>query len=251
MRLDKYLSDLGVGTRSELRAAVRRGRATVNGAVVKDPGMQLRGDERVCFDGNELSYERNVYYMMNKPAGVITAARDPHQRTVLDLMGEKRRKDLFPVGRLDKDTTGLLLLTNDGSFDHHLMSPKHHVDKRYEVTVRGAVTEEDVAAFAAGLRLDEEFTAAPAALVVAEPQADAPAEPQIDNACGEMPVTHAYVTIHEGKYHQVKRMFAAVGKEVLTLRRIAIGSLELDPELPEGSFRPLTEEEKRKLMERM
>ena len=168
MRLDKYLSDLGVGTRSELRAAVRRGRATVNGAVVKDPGMQLRGDERVCFDGSELFYEKNVYYMMNKPAGVITAARDPHQRTVLDLMGEKRRKDLFPVGRLDKDTTGLLLLTNDGSFDHHLMSPKHHVDKRYEVTVRGAVTEEDVAAFAAGLRLDEEFTAAPAELVVAE-----------------------------------------------------------------------------------
>ena len=227
MRLDKYLSDLNIGTRKEIKNAVRKGRVLVNGETACDPGMTVTGAEKVTFDGRELSYEEHVYYMLNKPKGVITASRDPRQETVLDLLGDARRKDLFAVGRLDKDTTGLLLLTNDGAFDHHLMSPKHHVEKEYYALVRGEVTGADAALFAAGVKVDEELTAAPAHLEILS-----------SGACSEV-----LLTIHEGKFHQVKRMFTAVGKEVTELRRIRIGALRLDPALPEGGFRALTDAE--------
>ena len=227
MRLDKYLSELNIGTRKEIKAAVRKGRVLIDGKMASDPSVSLSGEETVTFDGRVLTYEKYVYYMMNKPPGVITASRDARMETVMDLLGEARRKDLFAVGRLDRDTTGLLLLTNDGDFDHRLMSPKHHVEKEYRVTVSGALTEEDVSLFAAGLKVDAELTCAPAVLKIL--------------SSGK--VSEADLTIHEGKYHQVKRMFAAVGKEVTGLKRIRIGGLSLDPSLPEGAFRKLTEDE--------
>jgi 16S rRNA pseudouridine516 synthase len=147
MRLDKYLSDLNAGTRKEIKEAVRKGRVRVNGETASDPGMRLSGTEEVLFDGRRMIREEHVYYMMNKPAGVVCAVTDAKCRTVLDLMGDARRKDLFPVGRLDKDTVGLLLLTNDGQFDHRLMSPRRHVEKTYFVRVDGAVSGDDVRAF--------------------------------------------------------------------------------------------------------
>ena len=164
---------------------------------------------------------------MNKPAGVVWAVTDANCRTVRGLRSVTHRKDLFPVGRLDKDTVGLLLLTNDGQFDHRLMSPRRHVEKTYFVRVDGAVSGDDVRAFSEGLRVDEDFTALPAKLEIVR--------------SGE--VSEAYLTIREGKYHQVKRMFHAVGKEVTWLKRVSIGALVLDPDLQEGCFRPLREEE--------
>ena len=227
MRLDKYLSDLNAGTRKEIREAVRRGRVRVNGETASDPGMRLSGAEEVLFDGRRMIREEHVYYMMNKPAGVVCAVTDAKCRTVLDLMGAARRKDLFPVGRLDKDTVGLLLLTNDGQFDHRLMSPRRHVEKTYFVRVDGDVSGDDVRAFSKGLQVDEDFTALPAKLEIAR----------------SAEVSEVYLTIREGKYHQVKRMFHAVGKEVIMLKRVSIGALVLDPDLQEGCFRPLREEE--------
>ncbi len=231
MRLDKLLATLGAGTRSELRSVIRKGLVQVNGETVKDPGAKLSGDERVTVDGRDYHFTEFVYYMLNKPAGVITASRDPKQRTVLGLFGEDRRRDLFAVGRLDKDTTGLLIITNDGELDHRLMSPKRHVAKRYAVRVKGELTEDDVRAFAEGLYVDEELTAAPAELTI----------------LSRGSISEAEVVIREGKYHQIKRMFAAVGKEVTALRRISVGGLLLDPDLPEGSYRELTEEERLRL----
>ena len=292
-RLDKLLGQEGLGTRSELKKAIRSGRASVNGAVEKDPGRQVSSEDEVFFDGKKIRRDRYVYYMLNKPAGVVTATEDGHMRTVLDLLREPDllfkaddtpekagktpaadtataaaespalpskapagrepviRKGLFPVGRLDKDTEGLLLITDDGQLAHRLLSPAKHVDKTYYAVVTGTVTEEDVRLFAEGLRVDAGFTAMPAVLQIMENGSEnkAPEELSLPETGNGRQYTQVYVTIREGKFHQIKRMFAAVGKEVLYLKRLSMGRLKLDSSLEPGQFRELTEEETAALRE--
>ena len=230
MRLDKYLSDMGLASRAELKKEIRAGLITVNGETARDPGCQVPEGAEVCRKGLPVRYESFVYYMLNKPAGVISATEDRRQQTVLDLLPKEHRKGLAPVGRLDKDTVGLLLLTNDGELAHRLLSPKRHVDKLYYARVRGIVTEEDARVFADGLRISEELLCLPARLEILSVRAEDPSAP----------VSEVRVTIQEGKFHQIKRMFEAVGKEIVYLKRLSMGPLVLDPELPEGSFRRLT-----------
>ena len=246
MRLDKYLAEMGEGTRQEVKAFIRKGRVMVNDVPVKKPEAKVEeGKDLVTLDGRKIPYQKYQYYMLNKPAGVITATTDSRDRTVLDLLGEDRRKDLFPVGRLDKDTEGLLLITNDGPLAHRLLSPKKHVDKCYYAKVRGEVTGEDVEQFAQGLFLaglgeEKEEKTMPARLEILKTASAAGKEaPGI--------VSEILLTIQEGKFHQVKRMFQAVGKEVLYLKRLSMGSLKLDPELAPGQYRELTKEEMERL----
>lgn len=230
MRLDKYLAEMGIGTRKEIGKAVRAGRVTVNGQTVKNAAMQVTAEDEVSMDGVSVEYEEYVYYMLNKPAGVISATEDARERTVLDLISERQRKGLFPVGRLDRDTEGLLLITNDGGLAHRLLSPRHHVDKVYYARLDGPVGEAEKALFAQGLKVDETLTALPAELEILEP------------------ATEVRVTIREGKFHQVKRMFEAVGREVLYLKRLSMGPLALDESLPKGDYRRLTAEEESAIM---
>ncbi len=225
MRLDKYLADMSVGTRLVIRSGIRKGCVTVEGKTVRDPGTKVVPESRVTWEGEPVLYHEVEYFMLNKPAGVVTATEDRYQPTVLDLISGRTRRDLFPVGRLDKDTEGLLLITNDGLLAHRLLSPKSHVDKTYFARIRGKVTEEDVARFAEGLTVDEEFTAMPAKLVILRSDGE---------------TSEVRVTIQEGKFHEIKRMFHAVGKEVLSLKRLTMGPLSLDPALPAGGYRPLT-----------
>lgn len=228
IRLDKYLADRGAGTRSELKKAIRKGQAAVDGVVISDPGHLLNGEEQVFFSGIDYTSESMVYYMLNKPAGVISATKDPEQKTVMNLLEKKDlRKDLFPVGRLDKDTEGLLLITNDGEMGHILTSPKHHVDKTYYAKVDGELTRSDQEAFEKGVVISDEFTARSAELLILNSGA----------------VSKAEVTVREGKFHQVRRMFAARGKEVIYLKRLSMGPIKLDASLKPGEYRNLTEEE--------
>ena len=232
MRLDKLLSDLGAGTRKELKKTIRSGAVLVNGTAVTDPGAAVDPSAVISYCGRTLQYEAFAYYMMNKPAGVISASEDPKQPTVLDLITEPHRTDLFPVGRLDKDTEGLLLITNDGVLAHRLLSPKHHVDKCYYARVDGRVTEADAESFAAGLELSD-FTCLPADLEI----------------ISSGPESEVQITIREGKFHQIKRMFAARGMDVLYLKRLSMGPLALDPGLAPGEYRRLTSEELQLLKE--
>ena len=320
MRLDKFLADMGVGTRSDLKKAIRKSLVTVNGAVEKDPGAQVSAEDRICFDGAEIRYAEQQYYMLHKPAGVLSASEDRRQTTVVDLIrdaastdasaanasaadhyaagghdtttavestasghddgsiarsteDELVRKDLFPVGRLDKDTEGLLIITNDGPLAHQLLVPKHHIDKTYYAIVTGTITEDDQRAFTRGIRYDEKLTALPATLRVlstgktvaalrralgftatserllrtrlAGPAfigAEEPADITDDTLVSEVEIT-----IQEGKFHQIKKMVKALpgGKEILYLRRITMGALRLDPALAPGEFRKLSESEVR------
>ena len=230
MRLDKYLAEMGVGTRQEVKKQIRQGKAAVNGTVVKaaDTKIDETSDE-VTICGRNISYVSYEYYMLNKPAGVVSATEDRRDTTVIDLIKEKKRKDLFPVGRLDKDTEGLLLITNDGDLAHRLLAPKKHVDKVYYAKIDGMVTEEDVKRFAEGIDLGAE-----------EEEMTRPAKLDIMRSAEESEIR---LTIHEGKFHQVKRMFLAVGKEVTYLKRERMGTLCLDENLKPGEYRLLTEEE--------
>ncbi|SKB59121.1 16S rRNA pseudouridine516 synthase [Lachnospiraceae bacterium] len=232
MRLDKFLADMGAGSRSDLKSAIRKKRVTVNGEVVRDSSMAVTENDTVTLDGITIEYETMQYFLMNKPAGVITATEDKKQETVLDLLPLPHRTDLFPVGRLDRDTEGLLLITNDGDLNHRLLSPKHHVDKVYYARIDGEVTNDDVQKFAEGIMIDDDegpaFKALPAVLRILS----------AENGSSEIEVT-----LQEGKYHEVKRLFRAVGKRVTYLRRIAMGSLTLDPALAPGESRKLTAEE--------
>ena len=228
MRLDKLLSDMNLDSRSNLKKAIRKGNVTVNQSPVRDPAAPVSKEDRVTYFGRPVIYEEFQYFMLNKPAGVLSARSDKRQKTVLDLLPEDRRTDLFPVGRLDKDTTGLLLITNDGDMAHRLLAPKSHVDKVYEALVLGRVGSTEVEAFREGLALDGDFTAAPAGLSVLSVEGDQ---------------SLVRITIHEGKFHQIKRMFEAVSMEVLTLKRLQMGSLVLDPKLSEGESRRLDREE--------
>lgn len=305
MRLDKFLADMGVGSRSDLKKAIRKSLVTVNGAVEKDPGAQVSAEDRICFDGAEIRYAERQYYMLHKPAGVLSASEDRRQTTVVDLIRDAAstdasaanasaadhhaadghadgriarstedtlvRKDLFPVGRLDKDTEGLLIITNDGPLAHQLLVPKHHIDKTYYAIVTGTITEDDQCAFTRGIRYDEKLTALPATLrvlstgkTVAELRralgftatserllrtrlagpafigAEEPADITDDTLVSEVDIT-----IQEGKFHQIKKMVKALpgGKEILYLRRITMGALRLDPALAPGEFRKLRQEE--------
>ena len=229
-RLDKYLAEMGVGTRQEVKKQIRQGKAAVNGTVVKaaDTKIDETSDE-VTICGRNISYVSYEYYMLNKPAGVVSATEDRRDTTVIDLIKEKKRKDLFPVGRLDKDTEGLLLITNDGDLAHRLLAPKKHVDKVYYAKIDGMVTEEDVKRFAEGIDIGAE-----------EEEMTRPAKLDIMKSAEESEIR---LTIHEGKFHQVKRMFLAVGKEVTYLKRERMGTLCLDENLKPGEYRLLTEEE--------
>lgn len=235
IRLDKYLADMGIGTRQEVKKYMKQGRVAIDGEIVKKPEIKVDTDKsKVYFDGKEVAYAEYEYYMLHKPAGVISATEDNHCETVIDLIESKKRKDLFPVGRLDKDTEGLLLITNDGALAHRLLSPKKHVDKCYYAKIQGKVTQEDVEAFAKGVNIGteeaEEWTM--------------PGELVIVNS-GE--ISEIRLTIQEGKFHQVKRMFQAVGKEVIYLKRERMGTLILDESLAPGDYRELTDEELKNL----
>lgn len=233
MRLDKFLCDMGLGTRTQVKQQIRKGLVTVDGVTALRPEQKVETDQKICVEEKELSYVEKEYYMLNKPAGCISASSDKNCTTVLDLIKEKKRSDLFPVGRLDKDTEGLLLITNDGNLAHCLLSPRKHVDKTYFARVKGRITKEHVQAFAKGVDIGEAKPSLPAVLKIEKD--------------GEE--SEVFVTIREGKYHQIKRMFAAVGCQVLFLKRLSMGSLKLDPRLNPGEYRPLTEEELRLLQE--
>lgn len=232
-RLDKLLAHTGWGTRSEIKKLVKRGAVLVNGTVVKDSGLQIDPQkDKIRVDGEPVEYKEFIYIMMNKPQGVISATEDVRERTVLDLLGpEVGHFRVFPAGRLDKDTEGLLLLTNDGKLAHNLLSPRKHVPKTYYAEVEGKVTEEDVEAFKRGVRLDDGYVTLPGELVI------------LDVKDGERPLSKIELTIREGKFHQVKRMFQAVDKLVVYLQRISMGTLRLDHRLPLGGYRELTEDE--------
>lgn len=276
MRLDKYLADMGVGSRSDIKKAIRKCKVTVNGEVVRDAGENVPEGAVITFFDEEIVYQRYQYYMMNKPAGVISASEDKHQDTVVDLIredvfGGQTRKDLFPVGRLDKDTEGLLLITNDGHMAHRLLAPKHHIDKAYYAVVTGTVNEEDTERFKKGIKFDEHLTAMPAKLEIlstgktvkeladklqlsADPErfervrlsgalflgAEGPADITDETVCSEV-----RVVIQEGKFHQIKKMIRSLpgDKDVLYLKRMSMGDIELDESLAPGEYRSLTEEE--------
>ena len=211
MRLDKYLSDLGIATRKEIRQIVKAGRVSVDGSCASAPDQRIDPEvNTVTLDGEELSYRRFRYFVMDKPTGVLTASVDRKQKTVLDLVPEEfRHLGLFPVGRLDKDTSGLLLLTNDGEFAHKVISPRYEIPKRYYAETEGTTDERDAEAFACGIELRDGFRCRSAELF-----------PSGGKSCE--------VIVREGKYHQVRRMLAAVGKPVSVLRRLSIGALELE-----------------------
>jgi 16S rRNA pseudouridine516 synthase len=232
LRLDKYLSDMNIGSRSDIKSWIRKGRVCINSIPCLRPEEKVSSDDIITLDGENIIYEKYIYFMMNKPAGVVSATDDKRDKTVLDLITTPRRKDMFPVGRLDKDTEGLLIITNDGDLAHRLLSPKKEVDKVYFARVKGIVTDDDVAAFLSGISIGEDKPCLPARLVIIKSD----------------DISEIKLTIHEGKYHQVKRMFEAVGKEVIYLKRLSMGGLNLDPLLKPGEYRRLTMDELKRLM---
>lgn len=235
IRLDKYLADMGCGTRQEVKKFIRSGQVSVDGIVVKKPETKVEQTvQEVFLNGEKVGYESFEYYMLNKPAGVISATEDQSCQTVVDLIKDKKRKELFPVGRLDKDTEGLLLITNDGALAHRLLSPKKHVDKCYFARICGKVTEEDVRSFEKGVNIGSQE----------QPEITMPGKLEIITSDD---ISKIRLTIQEGKFHQVKRMFQAVGKEVIYLKRLRMGTLILDENLGIGEYRPLTKEELEKL----
>ena len=242
MRLDKLVAELTGMTRSQARDVIVKGRVCVNGEVKKTTAEQVKEESDVLtLDGKMLTFQKFVYYMLNKPAGTVSATQDKADKTVLSLLSaeDKKRRNLFPVGRLDKDTEGLLLLTDDGMLSHQLISPKKHADKLYFAKLAREITEEDIAVFASGMKVDEELTAMPAVL----------RRLSAGELAGFLPDGGfaAAVTLQEGKFHQVKRMFAATGNEVLYLKRMAMGGVYLDETLDPGEYRALTEEELQRL----
>lgn len=231
MRLDRYLCELNTGTRSQVRDFIKKGLVSVNGQVVRAADCKIDEQrDRIVFQGKQLIWQKFVYYMLNKPRGVVSATQDNTAGTVVELLAAEGRKDLFPVGRLDKDTEGLLLLTNDGELAHRLLSPKKHVDKTYHVTVAHVLGPEDIRQLEQGVDIGEERMTLPAK-----------AEILSDNVL--------LLTIQEGKYHQVKRMLQAVDNQVTALKRIRFGGISLDEGLAPGAYRPLTPQEESCLKE--
>lgn len=229
MRLDNFLSAAGFGSRSDVKKYIKKGLVSVSGVIYKDPAFKL--DETsadVTFDGKSVVYKKYVYFMLNKPQGIISAShadlRNPDQKCVIDLIKEEKHRSLFPVGRLDRDTEGMLLITDDGMLAHNLLSPSKHVDKTYYAELKDELSESDCIRLETGVDIGDDTRTLPA---VIEP----------------INKTSVYITIHEGRYHQIKRMFESVGNEVVFLKRLSMGSLTLDPSLKPGEYRALTEEE--------
>lgn len=229
MRLDKLLANMGYGSRKEVKQLLKQKAVTVDGAYVKDAALHVDPEQQiVSVFGERVVYTEFVYFMMNKPPDVISATEDLRDETVIDLLEPLHQHfQPFPVGRLDKDTEGLLLLTNDGLLAHNLLSPKKHVPKVYFAQIEGVVTEEDVEKFAHGVELDDGYVTKPGKLVILQSAQQSEIE----------------LTIQEGKFHQVKRMFEAVGKRVTYLKRLSMGNLQLDDTLALGEYRELTAEE--------
>lgn len=231
-RLDKYLADAGIGTRTEVKNYIKKGFVTINKTIAKKPDVKINPDmDEILFQNEPIQLSEFEYYLLNKPAGYVSATKDNTAPTVLSLI-DSVRKDLFPVGRLDKDTEGLLLVTNDGALSHRLLSPKRHVDKTYYAELEGIITTADIVAFEKGLEIGDEdlAIAMPAKLTI------------IETDCDHLTST-SLVTIQEGKFHQVKRMFQAVGKKVTYLKRISFGPITLPEDLALGQHRELTREE--------
>lgn len=229
-RLDKVLSNLGYGSRKEIKGIVKDGIVKVDGEVVKDSSIKIDPDScKISVNDEVVNYRKNIYIMLNKPEGVVSATFDNYDETVIDLLDDEYATfDPFPVGRLDKDTVGLLLITNDGKLNHRLTSPKGHVDKVYYAEIDKPVDEKDVEEFKKGIVIDDGYKCLPAILEILKADENG---------------SEVKVTIHEGKFHQVKRMFQARGKEVVYLKRLSFGSLILDDSLEEGQYRELTEKE--------
>ncbi len=233
LRIDKYLADMGIGTRSEVKQYIRKKQVQINGSIVTKPEQKVNPEtDIIIFQGQKVGYVEMEYYMLYKPQNCVSATTDTTHKTVLDYIHTKKRKDLFPVGRLDIDTEGLLLITNDGKLAHELLSPKKHVDKTYYAKIEGKVTKEDVSYFQHGLDIGEKELTKPAALHVITSD----------------DISEIEVTITEGKYHQVRRMFEAVGKKVIYLKRLSMGALQLDETLQPGEYRELTQEEREVLL---
>lgn len=232
MRIDKLLCDTMFITRNEAKTYIKNGKVIINDKIIKDSGFHVapHKDVIVC-NGKALSYEEFVYYMLNKPAGVVSATTDSKDKTVIDLFKDEGRNDLFPVGRLDKDTVGILIVTNDGALSHHLTSPRHHVDKEYFVGCKKPVSKEDISKLEKGVELiGDGFTKEAKVNIISD--------------------TEIILTISEGMYHQVKRMMAAVDNEVIYLKRLSIGGVKLDENLEEGCYRRLSLEELNLLKEK-
>lgn len=232
IRLDKYLADMGIGTRSQVKQYIRKGQVLVNGSLPAGPEQKVGKEDVISFQGKDIAYQKYEYFLFYKPQGCVSAVTDPHHKTVLDYFPENRRRGLFPVGRLDIDTEGLLLITDDGMLAHNLLSPGKHVPKTYFAKVSGRITEAEVQKFAKGVDIGEKELTLPAKLTILS---------------AKMECSQIELTITEGKFHQVKRMFQAVGKEVLYLKRISMGGLKLDESLKPGEYRTLTEEELQKI----
>lgn len=235
IRLDKYLGEMGLGTRSQIKEAAKKGRICVDQETVKKTDIKIDPKKQiVSFDGEPVSYIETEYYMLHKPKGTVSATEDSRYQTVIDLITDRRRKDLFPVGRLDIDTEGLLLITNDGELAHRLLSPKHHVDKVYYAKLEGRLPDDAAVRFEEGIVLEDGTPTLPADLDVLE-ASDSDAE--------------ILLTIREGKFHQVKRMFEVLGCKVVYLKRLSMGPLTLDETLAPGQYRPLSSGEIKRLKE--
>lgn len=239
-RLDKFLCEQGIGSRSEVKVLLKKGLVMVNGRIEKSPDMKVDPyKDCIVFQGKHLQYQEFYYYMLHKPAGFITAVQDKEQKTVMSLLKEYDRTDLFPVGRLDKDTEGLLLITNDGALAHELLSPKKHVPKTYLVQIPQKLSEVQIKALEEGVDIGDEKKTLPAIV-------------EVNVSFDEYSTVRTYIklTICEGRYHQVKRMLLAVGSEVLYLKRISFGTLVLEDTLPKGGVRALTQAEIEQLRNR-
>lgn len=233
MRLDRYLAQMSIGTRSEVKRFIKSGRVFVNGVRAVDCGQKIATGDDVMFDGESVAWEPFEYYMLNKPQGTVSSTKDRDCRTVVSLITTSSRDDLFPVGRLDKDTEGLLLVTNDGALAHELLAPGKHVWKRYLVRAEGILSEDDIAQLQHGVSIGDDKPTLPARVDLRE-----------DTTGGEEEAsTWLELSIREGRYHQIKRMLAAVGHPVLYLKRLSMGRLQLDEYLRPGEYRRLTEEE--------
>ncbi|MCO0808236.1 pseudouridine synthase [Lactobacillus helveticus] len=224
MRIDKYLANMNVGSRKEVHVLIKKGIVTVNGDVVKTPKQQVKESDEVLVDGQEVNYQKYHYFLMNKPKGLLSATEDRSQRTVISLLKtQDQYQEITPVGRLDKDTTGLLLLTNDGQLNHELLAPNKHVDKIYRAKIAGVADDETVKTFASGMTLGDGTKLKPAELkILAQDE--------------EHDSSEIEIKIREGKYHQIKRMFGAVGMKVVELERISMGKLKLPKDLKRGNY---------------
>lgn len=233
IRLDKYLAEMSVGTRNEVKKIIKSGQVTVNGIVVLKPEMKVNEEtDKVCVCGTDIYYKKYVYFMLNKPAGYVSATKDNKYKTVIELIKENNKSGIFPVGRLDIDTEGMLIITNDGALSHKLMSPRKHVDKKYFLVAEGFVTDNDIKQIEEGIDIGDDKITLPAKVS------------DIKHYTNNKGIwTSMCLTIHEGRYHQVKRMLGAVGNPVTYLKRISIGNLKLDENLSPGEYRQLSEEE--------